>query len=1518
MKQKIVIKCLILTLLILASTSTVFSPNFTTPNIHDKFNKNNLKMGYSWTLIPFIIDDTGGGDYTWSQAAVQPWCSGLGTKSDPYIINDISISGYMRNEHCLEIRNSEAFFVINNSRFWKMWGGYHGLVFSNVTNGLVINNDILDTSETNSRGIHMSDISNVSLKNNQVYDIHSYDGIRIENGDRISLINNKVYNTGGVGFDLVNMNNCTISNNEIYTNDHGGFNLINCNENNVSKNNIYDNQQWGNGIWVEYSNLNNISQNTIINNGATGIVIEEGSNDNIIKENILRDNEYYGISVGGVSDKPKRNLIYNNFFITNVLGHAAISILYSETKWDNGSLGNYWDDYTGYDGDGDGIGDTPYIINDYYSAQDNYPIWINKIVISIHNPTQNQIFEEIGPEFNIEIIDGTPDKIWYTLGDNTTKHFITSNGTINQKAWDWCADGDIIIRFSANNSLDNIGFSEVTVNKDTNAPIVSIISPEPYEKFGNITLMYVISLTEQNLDSTWYSINGVNYTFTNLIGKIDQGAWDSCENGTISIKFYANDTLGRVSYQELVVLKDINYIRMWNLSGVPIYIDNSDPNYNWAKIESENPWCRGSGTVLDPYIIENVIIDGYTNDSCITVLNSNVHFIIQNCELFNGVKRGIWLNNTQNGIIIHNIIHDNQYQGIYLWENCEWNQILNNEIFNHSGNGISFYMYCDYNIISENDITDNTDDGIGFFQYCTDNVITYNNISNSGQRGISLGILGSRTEITGNYINNNERGIFIDGGYDCIIERNRVSFHTYEGMDLFIFNSLVISNIVYNNSDGIGVYTEERPSPYINIFMNNIIINNTDRGLSIGTPSGQDYLNLIYKNSFINNGQHGFNSGGINSWDNGSIGNYWDDYSGNDLNDDGIGDIAYQISGIPSPKYDLYPIWDDGDDPTPPQISIILPTENQLFGKLAPNFRVSVTGLYLNITWYSLIGGSVNHTFTDFNDQIDQNLWDEFGNGTVVVRFYANDSLGHIGFDEIILLKDIISPNIIIYTPKNNEIFGISPPNYEIFINESNFDKSWYTFDNGQTNTTFFGNGTFAFNSWNNLPNGTVFIKFYACDKAGNIGFSEVKVYKDIIAPEIEILSPYEFDLFGSDAPEFEVFFNDPHINLTWYSLGAKNYTFTSNGTIDQEAWDLIMNGSVVIAFFINDSVGNIGHDQVLIRKDILAPIIEIKSPELDEIFSFTAPEFELSIIEGNLDTIWYSIDNGITNLTINHLVGTINQTGWNNKADGYIQIYFFANDTLGHIGHKNITILKDTEAPSILFEVSNLFINPFIPEYYHLNLEIKCTIFNSSEILWVYLCENSTGIPINHSMIYMEADDWVYNLDISTMNYGDSFSIMFIANDTVGNIGINDNMGSLFTIEIFDLQKPSTTISFDPHSDLFNVNKSTLFSLIADDNSGSGISIIMYQINDSEWFTFSQPFNLTDYNFGEWKISFYSIDNAGNVEDVNIITVNLIDTTPPDSPQNIPGYTPIIILGVLLMLISILTKKSKILEKNT
>ncbi|GAG31684.1 unnamed protein product, partial [marine sediment metagenome] len=55
----------------------------------------------------------------------------------------------------------------------------------------------------------------------------------------------------------------------------------------------------------------------------------------------------------------------------------------TDNLWDNGTTGNYWDDYLGVDADNDGIGDTPYLITGSGGSVDNFPIWDNGIDVVI-------------------------------------------------------------------------------------------------------------------------------------------------------------------------------------------------------------------------------------------------------------------------------------------------------------------------------------------------------------------------------------------------------------------------------------------------------------------------------------------------------------------------------------------------------------------------------------------------------------------------------------------------------------------------------------------------------------------------------------------------------------------------------------------------------------------------------------------------------------------------------------------------------------------------------------------------------------------------------------------------------------------------------------------------------------------------------------------------------------------------------------------------------------------------------
>ncbi len=65
--------------------------------------------------------------------------------------------------------------------------------------------------------------------------------------------------------------------------------------------------------------------------------------------------------------------------------------------------------------------------------------------------------------------------------------------------------------------------------------------------------------------------------------------------------------------------------------------------------------------------------------------------------------------------------------------------------------------------------------------------------------------------------------------------------------------------------------------------------------------------NVIYHNSLIANTNHNaYDNSGTNTWDSGSAGNYYSDYTGTDSDGNGIGDTPYQIPG--GSNMDYYPL----------------------------------------------------------------------------------------------------------------------------------------------------------------------------------------------------------------------------------------------------------------------------------------------------------------------------------------------------------------------------------------------------------------------------------------------------------------------------------------------------------------------------------------------------------------------------------------------------------------------------------
>ena len=286
------------------------------------------------------------GNSGWASFKATGNCTGEGTYSNPYVIEDLEIVGGGSGSG-ISITNSDVYFKIKNC---TISGFSNGISLYYTNNGTLIENNCSD----NYYGLHTgfsdnntiigniaSDNTNsgIFLDNSTTHIVSGNDcsrnteiGLYIQKSTNNTFLENIVFDNGWVGV-YCDGNSNTISKNTVNYNTECGIYLALCDRNVITGNtasfneengirlyechytNISDNSAWNNidnGINLANSNHNTVSGNTANNNTGSGILLS-WSTDNIVSENAAKLN-LVGITLEGSN--------YNTISKNNLIGNS--------------------------------------------------------------------------------------------------------------------------------------------------------------------------------------------------------------------------------------------------------------------------------------------------------------------------------------------------------------------------------------------------------------------------------------------------------------------------------------------------------------------------------------------------------------------------------------------------------------------------------------------------------------------------------------------------------------------------------------------------------------------------------------------------------------------------------------------------------------------------------------------------------------------------------------------------------------------------------------------------------------------------------------------------------------------------------------------------------------------------------------------------------------------------------------------------------------------------------------------
>ena len=180
--------------------------------------------------------------------------------------------------------------------------------------------------------------------------------------------------------------------------------------------------------------------------------------------------------------------------------------------------------------------------------------------ITVKTPQVGSIFGCIAPNFSVIVADSEVNASWYRVADCNVNHSFTPGilTPVDAADWDIQPNGTVVLNFWANDTQGDLGYINTTVSKDVIAPSITSTGLAPGQLCGAAAPAFSLAIAGGgNLNATWYSLDGgLTNTTCSLAGTL-AAQWGGRGNGTVTVTFWVNDSVGNISSVVVVISKDI-------------------------------------------------------------------------------------------------------------------------------------------------------------------------------------------------------------------------------------------------------------------------------------------------------------------------------------------------------------------------------------------------------------------------------------------------------------------------------------------------------------------------------------------------------------------------------------------------------------------------------------------------------------------------------------------------------------------------------------------------------------------------------------------------------------------------------------------------------------------------------------------------------------------------------------------------------------------------------------------------